>query len=58
MTALRSDALSFFGATGDLAYKKIFPTLQSMVKEGRLDAPVVAGGTDPAHRGVLRVPGA
>ncbi len=27
-----SDALVFFGATGDLAYKKIFPALQAMVK--------------------------
>ena len=30
-----------FGATGDLAYKKIFPALQAMVKRGRLDVPVV-----------------
>src|SRR5690349_2892186 len=37
----RSDALVFFGATGDLAYKKIFPALQSLVKRGRLDFPVV-----------------
>jgi glucose-6-phosphate 1-dehydrogenase len=37
----RSDALVFFGATGDLAYKKIFPALQSMVRRGRLDVPVV-----------------
>ena len=36
-----SDALVFFGATGDLAYKKIFPALQSLVKRGRLDVPVV-----------------
>jgi glucose-6-phosphate 1-dehydrogenase len=36
-----SDALVFFGATGDLAYKKIFPALQSMVKRGHLDIPVV-----------------
>ena len=35
------DALVFFGATGDLAYKKIFPALQAMVKQGTLDAPVV-----------------
>ena len=34
MTALQSDALVFFGATGDLAYKKIFPALQAMVKRG------------------------
>jgi glucose-6-phosphate 1-dehydrogenase len=37
----RSDALVFFGATGDLAYKKIFPALQSLVRRGRLDIPVV-----------------
>ena len=36
-----SDALVFFGATGDLAYKKIFPSLQAMVKRGALNAPVV-----------------
>lgn len=36
-----SDALVFFGATGDLAYKKIFPALQAMVKRGRLKAPVI-----------------
>ncbi|MGH7165618.1 MAG: glucose-6-phosphate dehydrogenase, partial [Nitrospiraceae bacterium] len=31
----------FFGATGDLAYKKIFPSLQAMVKRGRLNVPVI-----------------
>ena len=31
----------FFGATGDLAYKKIFPSLQSMVKRGTLTVPVI-----------------
>src|SRR3984885_5805041 len=36
-----SDALVFFGATGDLAYKKIFPALQAMLKRGHLDVPVV-----------------
>jgi glucose-6-phosphate 1-dehydrogenase len=36
-----SDALVFFGATGDLAYKKIFPALQSMVKRGTLKVPVI-----------------
>jgi glucose-6-phosphate 1-dehydrogenase len=36
-----SDALVFFGATGDLAYKKIFPSLQAMVKRGTLNVPVV-----------------
>src|SRR6185295_8359959 len=37
----RSDAIVLFGATGDLAFKKIFPALQAMVKRGRLDVPVV-----------------
>jgi glucose-6-phosphate 1-dehydrogenase len=41
MNNSHSDALVFFGATGDLAYKKIFPTLQAMVKRGTLDVPVV-----------------
>jgi glucose-6-phosphate 1-dehydrogenase len=41
MNDSHSDALVFFGATGDLAYKKIFPALQSMVKRGRLDMPVI-----------------
>ncbi|HLY38657.1 MAG TPA: glucose-6-phosphate dehydrogenase, partial [Candidatus Binatia bacterium] len=36
-----SDALVFFGATGDLAYKKIFPALHAMARRGRLDLPVV-----------------
>jgi len=36
-----SDALVFFGATGDLAYKKIFPALQSLAKRGRLNIPVI-----------------
>jgi 6-phosphogluconate dehydrogenase len=37
----RSDALVFFGASGDLAYKKIFPALQGMARRGKLDFPVV-----------------
>jgi len=41
MSDLHSDALVFFGATGDLAHKKIFPALQAMVKRGHLDAPVI-----------------
>jgi len=41
MSDIHSDAFVFFGATGDLAYKKIFPSLQSMVKRGSLNLPVV-----------------
>jgi glucose-6-phosphate 1-dehydrogenase len=36
-----SDALVLFGATGDLAHRKIFPALQAMVRHGRLDVPVI-----------------
>ncbi len=41
MPAAPSDALVFFGATGDLAYKKIFPALQSAIRHGELDLPVI-----------------
>ena len=41
MTQNHSDALVFFGATGDLAYKKIFPALQAMLKRGNLNVPVI-----------------
>ena len=41
MTDTRSDALVFFGATGDLAYKKIFPALQALVQRGELEVPVI-----------------
>lgn len=49
MTIPVSDALVIFGITGDLAYKKIIPALQAMVRRGNLDIPVIgmarAGGT-------------
>ena len=41
MNAEHSDALVFFGATGDLAYKKIFPALHAMTRRGRLNFPVI-----------------
>jgi glucose-6-phosphate 1-dehydrogenase len=41
MSATPSDALVFFGATGDLAHKKIFPALQAMAKRGHLTVPVI-----------------
>src|SRR5262249_16310909 len=41
MSDTRADAFVFFGATGDLAYKKIFPALQAMVKRGHLDVPII-----------------
>jgi glucose-6-phosphate 1-dehydrogenase len=58
MTTQHSDALVFFGATGDLAYKKIFPALQAMVKRGRLSVPVIgvakSGWTTEQLRGRAR----
>ncbi|MGN6734212.1 MAG: glucose-6-phosphate dehydrogenase [Candidatus Binatia bacterium] len=41
MNQQSADALVFFGASGDLAYKKIFPALQAMVRAGQLDIPIV-----------------
>jgi glucose-6-phosphate 1-dehydrogenase len=41
MNTPHSDALVFFGATGDLASKKIFPALQAMARRGHLDVPVI-----------------
>jgi len=41
MDTPQADALVFFGATGDLAYKKIFPALQAMARRGHLNVPVV-----------------
>ena len=40
-SANASDALVFFGATGDLAYKKIFPALQALVRDGEMNMPVI-----------------
>jgi glucose-6-phosphate 1-dehydrogenase len=45
-----SDALVFFGATGDLASKKIFPALQAMVKRGHLGVPVIGVGRRPVEQ--------
>jgi glucose-6-phosphate 1-dehydrogenase len=41
MSEPRSDALVFFGITGDLAYKKVFPALHALARRGRLDVPVI-----------------
>jgi glucose-6-phosphate 1-dehydrogenase len=41
MNAPPSDAIVFFGASGDLAYKMIFPALQAMIRRGHFDAPVI-----------------
>src|SRR5262245_31045019 len=54
MSVLHSDALVFFGATGDLAYKKIFPSLQAMVKHGHLNVPVIGVAKAGWHLDQLR----
>ena len=41
MSTNYSDAFVFFGATGDLAHKKIFPSLQNMIKHGSLNTPII-----------------
>ncbi len=41
MSTVRSDAFVFLGATGDLAFKKIFPALQAMIRRGHLDVPII-----------------
>ena len=41
MPTAKSDAFVFFGATGDLAYKQIFPALQALTRDGKLDMPVI-----------------
>ncbi|MFO7906389.1 MAG: hypothetical protein ACQESR_28600 [Planctomycetota bacterium] len=43
-SASKSDALVFFGATGDLAFKSIFPALEAMARRGHLDVPVIGVG--------------
>ena len=42
METSQCDALVFFGATGDLAYKKIFPALYHMTRRGHLEMPVMS----------------
>jgi glucose-6-phosphate 1-dehydrogenase len=53
MARTRSDALVFFGATGDLAYKKIFPALQAMARHGKLDFPVIGVAKSEGDTGQL-----
>ena len=44
MTRQRSDALVFFGATGDLARKQIFPALLALLRRGQIDLPIIGVG--------------
>src|SRR3974377_2498643 len=43
MDNVRSDTLVFFGGTGALPYKKIFSSLQAMIKRGDLNVPGMGG---------------
>jgi glucose-6-phosphate 1-dehydrogenase len=47
MKAAHSDAFVFFGASGDLAYKKIFPALYQMTRRGHLEMPVIGVANSP-----------
>jgi glucose-6-phosphate 1-dehydrogenase len=53
MTSVQADALVLFGATGDLAFKKIFPALQAMIKRRHLTVRVI--GVAKANRSVAQV---
>jgi glucose-6-phosphate 1-dehydrogenase len=54
MAAPQSDALVFFGASGDLARRQIFPALQALARDGRLDMPVVGVARSPWNDDDLR----
>jgi glucose-6-phosphate 1-dehydrogenase len=47
VSAPRSDALILFGASGDLAFKQIFPALYAMERRGQLNIPVVGQARQP-----------
>src|SRR5258708_34647857 len=51
---VQSDALVFFGATGDLAYKQIFPALQAMIRHRHLDVPIIGVAGRPWTTDQLR----
>src|SRR6188768_2607721 len=53
MSQKRADAFVFFGATGDLAYKKIFPSLLAMAARGTLDFRVVGVAREGSNRAAL-----
>jgi hypothetical protein len=40
-TTLESDALVFFGATGDLAFRQVFPALQALIRRGHFEMPII-----------------
>ena len=54
MNESHSDAFVFFGATGDLAFKKIFPSLQAMAGRGHLNVPVIGIGRSAPDLAALK----
>jgi glucose-6-phosphate 1-dehydrogenase len=48
-----SDALVVFGITGDLAFRKIFPALQALVRRGRLTVPLVGVARSGTLEGLI-----
>ena len=54
MTNHESDAFVFFGATGDLAYRQIFPALQALIKRGHFDRPIIGVGRSATDLDALR----
>ena len=54
MTVPRSDALVFFGATGDLVDKEIFPALQGLIGEAKADLPLIGVARSPWTTDQLR----
>ena len=54
MNETHSDAFVFFGATGDLAFKKIFPSLQAMAGRGHLNVPIIGIGRSAPDLAALK----
>ena len=54
MSGMRSDAFVFFGATGDLAFKQVFPALNSLVNRDGLEIPIIGMGRSGRTLGQLR----
>ena len=54
-TETHSDALVFFGITGDLAYRQIFPALQSLIRHNHFDKPIIGVAGRPWSIEQIRV---
>jgi glucose-6-phosphate 1-dehydrogenase len=54
VTTLESDAFVFFGATGDLAFRQIFPALQALIRRGHVEMPIIGVAKSPMDLDALR----